>query len=179
MASKGITILGSTGSIGRNTLDVIARHRDLFTVTALTAYQNVELLADQCAKFHASYAVSGDPSLAGALRAALKDRACNACVLAGPQGLETVAALQETDAVMAGIVGAAGLGPSLHAARCGKRLLLANKESMVIAGELFARAAAENGATIIPVDSEHNALFQALPDDFNGDLEASGSSNLS
>ncbi len=178
MASKGITVLGSTGSIGRNTLDVIAQHPDRFHVIGLTAFKNVELLADQCAKFNASYAVSGDPALTSSLQAALSDRNCNASVLSGPQGLETVVALQETDAVMAGIVGAAGLGPSLHAARCGKRLLLANKESMVIAGELFARAALENGTTIIPVDSEHNALFQALPDHFNGDLDACGVEQL-
>jgi len=178
MASKGITILGSTGSIGHSTLDVIAHHPDRFHVIALTAFKNVELLADQCAKFNASNAVSVDPALTSSLQAALNDRNCDARVLSGPEGLEAVVALPETDAVMAGIVGAAGLGPCLHAARCGKRLLLANKESMVIAGELFARAAVENGATIIPVDSEHNALFQALPDHFNGDLQACGVEQL-
>jgi 1-deoxy-D-xylulose-5-phosphate reductoisomerase len=176
--SRGIAILGSTGSVGRNTLDVIARHPERFHVTALTANRNVELLADQCARFGAHLAVTADERLEHKLRDALKSRDCDAVALAGVQGLKEAVASPETEAVMAAIVGAAGLRPALHATRGGKRLLLANKESMVIAGELFAQAARESGATIIPVDSEHNALFQALPERFGGDLGACGVEQL-
>ncbi|MFT5138634.1 MAG: 1-deoxy-D-xylulose-5-phosphate reductoisomerase [Lysobacterales bacterium] len=178
MTSQGVTILGSTGSVGCSTLDVIARHRDRFHVVALTANKNIQLLAEQCSLFNAAYAVTSDPGMEKVLRQAIRERACSAIVLAGPQALEDVVELVESQYIMAAIVGAAGLGPSLHAARCGKRLLLANKESMVIAGELFARAAREHGAVIIPVDSEHNALFQALPATFNGDLDACGVEQL-
>ena len=178
MISQGISILGSTGSVGCSTLDVIERHPDRFNVIALTANNNIELLARQCRKFDAKFAVTSDPGLESSLQKALEDQACNSRVLSGPENLEEVVALDECDTVMAAIVGAAGLRPSLKAARCGKKLLLANKESMVIAGELFARAAQENDATIIPVDSEHNALFQALPIHFKGDLEACGVEQL-
>jgi 1-deoxy-D-xylulose-5-phosphate reductoisomerase len=177
-ASQGITILGSTGSVGRSTLNVIAQHPDRFHIVALTAHRNFDLLAKQCLAFNAAFAVCADSKNEPDLIAALKQHGASAQALSGSAGLEEVVALTETHAVMAAIVGAAGLKPSLRAARCGKRLLLANKESMVIAGELFARAAAENHATIIPVDSEHNALFQALPEQFNGDLEASGVEQL-
>jgi 1-deoxy-D-xylulose-5-phosphate reductoisomerase len=178
MDRQAITILGSTGSVGRNTLDVIGRHPDRFEVVALSARRNIELLAEQCARSGARYAVTADASAADRLRQALDAHGSSAEILTGQQGLETVAGLQEADAVMAAIVGAAGLGSSLQAARRGKRLLLANKESMVIAGELFNRAAAESGAVIIPVDSEHNALFQALPPGFRGGLEAAGVERL-
>jgi 1-deoxy-D-xylulose-5-phosphate reductoisomerase len=176
--SHGVTILGSTGSVGRSTLDVINRHRERFHVVALTAHQNVQLLAEQCRIFNAAYAVTSDPGMEKTLRQAISEQSSSTKVLAGPQALKEVVELEESQSIMAAIVGAAGLSPSLHAARCGKRLLLANKESMVIAGELFARAAIEHGAVIIPVDSEHNALFQALPADFDGDLDACGVQQL-
>jgi 1-deoxy-D-xylulose-5-phosphate reductoisomerase len=178
MTTRGITILGSTGSVGRSTLDVIARHRDRFHVTALTAHANVELLAEQCASFGAGMAVTGDPARERDLRDALRSRRCDAEVRVGEQGLVDAVEAPGSDAVMAAIVGAAGLRPALHATRCGKRLMLANKESMVIAGELFAAAARESGALIIPVDSEHNALFQALPESYDGDLGACGVEQL-
>ena len=177
-SSKGITILGSTGSVGCSTLDVIERHPDRFQVVALTANSNIKLLAEQCKRFNATFAVTSNSDMEQALHQALQEQGSRAKILCGPKGLEAVVSLQETETVMAAIVGAAGLGPSLHAARSGKRLLLANKESMVIAGELFARAVRDNGAVIIPVDSEHNALFQALPADFNGDLDACGVEQL-
>lgn len=178
MASTGITILGSTGSVGCSTLDVISLHPDRFQVVALTAHSEVQLLARQCKKFGARYAVASAPGMPGALKSALKALHCNTEVIEGVDALETVAGMEESGSVMAAIVGAAGLRPSLHAARLGKKLLLANKESMVIAGELFARSAQQNGAVIIPVDSEHNALFQALPAHFDGDLEACGVEHL-
>jgi 1-deoxy-D-xylulose-5-phosphate reductoisomerase len=176
--SRGVTILGSTGSVGKSTLDVIAQHPDRFNVVALSANRNFRKLAEQCSEFNASYAVIADGSLHADLQQALNNLNCRATVLCGDKALKEVVALEDTEMVMAAIVGAAGLEPSLHAARCGKRLLLANKESMVIAGELFARAARENGALIIPVDSEHNALFQALPADFSGNLDECGVEKL-
>jgi 1-deoxy-D-xylulose-5-phosphate reductoisomerase len=175
---QGITVLGSTGSIGRNTLDVIAQHPDRFEVVALTAHRNTALLAEQCSRHGARFAVVSDPSIAAELDDALRARGATAQVLAGEDALEQVAGLPETEVVMAAIVGAAGLRPALSAALNGKRLLLANKESMVIAGALFAEAARERGATIIPVDSEHNALFQALPEGFGQDLDAAGVEHL-
>jgi len=178
MPGTGIAILGATGSVGRSTLDVIARHPDRFHVTALTGHRNIERLADQCAEFGARLAVTSDPALERDLRGALRERHCRAEVMAGAEGLLEAVAMPGTDAVMAAIVGAAGLRPALHAVRGGKRLMLANKESMVIAGELFAQAAGASGAAIIPVDSEHNALFQALPERFAGDLGACGVERL-
>jgi 1-deoxy-D-xylulose-5-phosphate reductoisomerase len=178
MSRQGITILGATGSIGCNTLDVIARHPDRYRVVALTGNSNTRLLARQCAQFGAAYAVTAEEAAARPLRDALAKHGSTARVLAGQEGLNEVAGLPEVATVMAAIVGAAGLGSSLHAARCGKKLLLANKESMVIAGELFARAARDSGATIIPVDSEHNALFQALPAGFENGLAAVGVEQL-
>jgi 1-deoxy-D-xylulose-5-phosphate reductoisomerase len=178
MSRTGITILGSTGSVGRSTLEVIGRHPDRFRVVALTAHRNSGLLAAQCAAFDAQYAVTADPAAADSLRKALRMHGSEAQVLVGQQGLMEVAGLDETDAVMAAIVGAAGLRSSLHAARCGKRLMLANKESMVIAGELFSITARDLGTVIIPVDSEHNALFQSLPYDFDRGLEQAGVERL-
>jgi 1-deoxy-D-xylulose-5-phosphate reductoisomerase len=175
---QGITVLGATGSIGRNTLDVLARHPERFEVVALSAHSNVDLLADLCRQHRAKFAVTSDLTRADALRDALKQRGCAAEVLAGSEGLEQAVRQDETDTVMAAIVGAAGLRPALLTAQLGKRLLLANKESMVIAGELFADAARATGSTIIPVDSEHNALFQALPDGCKQDLDAAGVEQL-
>jgi len=171
---QGITILGSTGSVGESTLDVISRNPDRFRVVALTANRNVTGLARQCAGFDAEYAVIGDASLASDLSDALCERGCKATVLAGPEGLAEAATLARSDVVMAAIVGAAGLEPTLKAAQAGKKILLANKEALVIAGHLFMNAARDGGASVLPVDSEHNAIFQALPADFARGLEAVG-----
>ena len=178
MISQGITVLGSTGSIGENTLDVLARHPHRYHVVALSAHANVERLAEQCARHRARYAVISDASKAAALQSALDALHCKSEVLAGKDALINAAGMDETEVVMAGIVGAAGLEPTLRAVQRGKRLLLANKESMVIAGELFRKAAAKHDATIIPVDSEHNALFQVLPESFNDGLESAGVEKL-
>jgi len=178
MSSQGITVLGSTGSIGQSTLDVLARHPDRYHVVALSAHSNMSHLAVQCLQHNARYAVISDKSKTNELKSALDRLKCNSEILAGREALGTVATIDETDAVMAAIVGAAGLEPTLQAVQAGKRLLLANKESMVIAGELFRKAAAEHGASIIPVDSEHNALFQVLPENFENGLENIGVERL-
>jgi len=169
-----ISILGSTGSIGASTLDVVRRHPGRFRVLALTAQRNVDALAGQCSEFNPRYAVIGDESRAADLAKALVERRCTTEVLAGEEGLAQAATLPETRIVMAAIVGAAGLMPTMLAARAGKRVLLANKESLVIAGRIFMQAVQEGGATVLPVDSEHNAIFQALPPSFVDGLEAAG-----
>ena len=178
MSSQGITILGSTGSIGVSTLDVLARHPDRYHVVALSGHSNVMRLAEQCKQHGARYAVISDAAKAGELKKAMDQLKCTSEILAGKDALRTVAGMDETEVVMAAIVGAAGLEPTLHAVQAGKRLLLANKESMVIAGELFRKAAAEHSSVIIPVDSEHNALFQVLPGHFNDGLESAGVEQL-
>ena len=178
MSSEGITVLGSTGSIGESTLDVLARHPDRYHVVALSAHSNIDRLAEQCLQHHARYAVISDKSKSAALQSALDQRNCKSGVLAGKDALSAVVRMDETEVVMAAIVGAAGLEPTLHAVQAGKRLLLANKESMVIAGELFRQSAADHDATIIPVDSEHNALFQVLPENFDDGLENAGVEKL-
>ena len=178
MTSQGITVLGSTGSIGESTLKVLALHPDRYHVIALSAHSNFERLAEQCKQHRARYAVISDKDKANQLRAALDAHGCSAEVLAGHNALSEAACLDETEVVMAAIVGAAGLESTLRAVESGKRLLLANKESMVIAGELFRKAAAESGATIIPVDSEHNALFQVLPKNFDKGLSQVGVEQL-
>jgi 1-deoxy-D-xylulose-5-phosphate reductoisomerase len=162
----GVTLLGSTGSIGVSTLDVIARHPDRFRVIALTANSRVEKLVEQCVRFQPQYAVMADADAAARLQAALQTAAPDIQVLSGSDGLVNVAAMDGVDFVMAGIVGAAGLLPSLAAARAGKRVMLANKEALVMSGSLFMRAVQEHGATLIPVDSEHNAILQCLPDEY-------------
>ena len=174
MSAERICVLGSTGSIGDNTLDVIARHPERFRVVALTAHRNVEKLAAQCARFDPELAVVGDASCEARLRDLLKANGCRARVLSGEQGL--IAAAQESgaDTVMAAIVGAAGLRPTFRAAQSGRRILLANKESLVIAGEIFVAEARRNGAVVLPVDSEHNAIFQSLPPGFGDGLEQAG-----
>lgn len=174
MHSQGITILGATGSVGQNTLKVLEHHTDRYHVVALSGHNNTALLAEQCKLHNARYAVVSDPALASELKSALKALNCRAEMLVGADALIDVVNLDETDMVMAAIVGAAGLQASLQTVKAGKRLLLANKESMVIAGELFRHAAEETGATIIPVDSEHNALFQVLPADFAKGLKQVG-----
>ena len=178
MASQGISILGATGSIGENTLNVLAGHHDNYHVVALSADTNFKRLAELCYQHRARYAVINDTSKATSLQSALNELGCQAEVLPGRTALSEVVRLDETELVMAAIVGAAGLEPTLHAVEAGKRLLLANKESMVIAGELFRKAAAKYNSTIIPVDSEHNALFQVLPEGFENGLENVGVERL-
>jgi 1-deoxy-D-xylulose-5-phosphate reductoisomerase len=162
---QGVCILGSTGSIGTSTLDVLARHPDRFEVVALTAGQRVEEILAQCREWKPRFAVMHDEAAATRLREAVRQEGLRTEVLAGPQAMETVAALPEVDLVMGAIVGAAGLPPCLAAARAGKRLLLANKEALVVGGALFMQAVEEGGATLLPIDSEHSAIFQCLPED--------------
>jgi len=178
MKPFGLTILGATGSIGTNTLDVAARHPERYRVVALTAHRQIELLAEQCRRFQPAFAVVADDSAANELRQRLAVFGCATEVLHGPAALEAVAALPEVDGVMAAIVGAAGLPPALAAARAGKRIMLANKEALVVAGSLFMDAVREGGATLLPVDSEHSAIFQSLPAHYAGDLDAAGVEKL-
>lgn len=163
MALKAITVLGSTGSIGLSTLDVVQRHPERFRVFALTAQNNVERLFEQCLAFKPKYAVMLNEASAEQLARRLKAAASSTEVLAGKAALEQVAAAPETDYVMAAIVGAAGLLPALAAAKAGKRVLLANKEALVMSGQLFMDAVREHQAELLPIDSEHNAIFQCLP----------------
>lgn len=171
---KGVAILGSTGSIGVNTLDVIARHSDRFRVVALTAHRDVEGMFGQCKRFRPSYAAMADLDCARRLERSLRSEGIPIEVLAGEQGLEQVASLSEVDYVMAAIVGAAGLIPTLAAVRQGKRILLANKEALVMSGELFIREVRAHGAELVPIDSEHNAVFQCLPANFGEGLSEVG-----
>lgn len=158
-----ITVLGSTGSIGRNTLDVIARHPEQYQVFALTGFTQIELLAQQCDIFQPKYAVLIDPFLAKQLQDRLKSNNIPTEVICGEKALEDVCETASVDAVMSAIVGAAGLKPTLAAARSGKRLMLANKESLVVAGALMMRLVQDGNAELFPVDSEHSAIFQCLP----------------
>ena len=169
-----ITVLGSTGSIGMSTLDVIARHPDKFTLFALTADTSVEKLAAQCIQFCPVYAVLRDEKAAIKLRERLSAEGCNTEVLSGERSLIEVAAENSVDTVMAAIVGAAGLLPTLAAVKSGKKVLLANKEALVMAGRLFMDAVKAGGATLLPIDSEHNAIFQCLPTDFDSEDESMG-----
>lgn len=162
-AQQSVTILGSTGSIGLSTLDVLARHPNKFTVFALTADTNVEVMLQQCRDFAPRYAVMRNEAAAEQLREQLQGSASKTEVLAGVQGLVDVAKDSEVDTVMAAIVGAAGLLPTLAAAQSGKKILLANKEALVMAGQLFMDAVLAAGAQLLPIDSEHNAIFQCLP----------------
>ena len=162
----GVAILGSTGSIGVSTLDVLRRHPDRFRVAALTAHRDVEALFQQCLMHAPDVAVLADAVAAERLRERLRVAGRSIEVLAGVSGLERAATLPEVAYVMAAIVGAAGLPPTLAAARAGKRVLLANKEALVMAGPLFMAAIRQHGAELLPIDSEHNALFQCLPADF-------------
>ncbi|SDZ31678.1 1-deoxy-D-xylulose 5-phosphate reductoisomerase [Variovorax sp. YR752] len=158
-------MLGSTGSVGVSTLDVISRHPERFEVFALSAATKVDELLAQCAQFSPRFAVMASAPHAALLAEKLKQNSLKTVVLASDDALETIASHDEVDAVMAAIVGAAGLGPCLAAARAGKRLLLANKEALVVGGELFMRTVREGGATLLPIDSEHSAIFQSLPED--------------
>ena len=163
----GITLLGSTGSIGASTLDVVERHPDQYRIVALTANRDAKGMARQCARHRPEFAVMADPAAANELSSLLSGMSRPPEVIAGKEALETVAALPQADFVMAAIVGAAGLLPTLAAARAGKRLLLANKEALVVAGSLLMQAVKDNGASVLPIDSEHNAVFQCLPGDFH------------
>lgn len=160
-----IAVLGSTGSVGANTLDVIARHPDRFEVFALSASSQVDLMLQQCLQFRPAFAVMAQEEAARALAERIEGTGLATRVLAGASALDRVAAHESVDAVMAAIVGAAGLSSCIAAARAGKKLLLANKEALVVGGELFLQAVREGGATLLPIDSEHSAIFQSLPED--------------
>ncbi len=171
---RHLAILGSTGSVGVNTLDVVARHRDRFQIVALTAHRQTELLFGQCIAFEPRFAVIGAAPDAEQLQARLRAQGCPTEVRHGAPALEEVARLPQVDTVMAAIVGIAGLRASFAAVQAGKRVLLANKEALVTAGPVFMRAVRSCEATLLPIDSEHNAVFQALPRGFAGDLGAAG-----
>ena len=175
---KGVTILGSTGSIGVNTLDVLSRHRDKFSVIALTANKNDARLAQQCVDWQPQYAVMVEADAAARLRSRLADAGARTTVLGGREALSEVATLGGTSIVMAAIVGAAGLLPTLAAASAGKRVLLANKESLVMSGKLLIDTARESGAELLPIDSEHNAIFQCMPVDASRGLDKVGVSRI-
>ncbi|HEY8360119.1 MAG TPA: 1-deoxy-D-xylulose-5-phosphate reductoisomerase [Ramlibacter sp.] len=160
-----VTVLGSTGSVGANTLDVAARHPDRFEVFALSASSQVDLMLQQCARFRPAFAVMAQEEAARTLEARIASEGLPTRVLAGAAAIESVAAHESTDVVMASIVGAAGLASCLAAARAGKKLLLANKEALVVGGDLFLAAVREGGARLLPIDSEHSAIFQSLPED--------------
>lgn len=170
----GITILGATGSIGMSALDVIAQHPQRYRVIALTANSQVERLVSQCREFEPEYAVLVEPEAAEEAAKLIRAAGLDTEVLSGVEGLNAVAAHKKTHQVMAAIVGAAGLQPTLAAVRAGKRVLLANKESLVMSGQLFMDEVRRNNAELLPIDSEHNAVFQSLPDNFSHGLKAVG-----
>jgi 1-deoxy-D-xylulose-5-phosphate reductoisomerase len=166
MKPQNLVLLGSTGSIGQSTLSVVRLHPERFRVLALCAHRNADLLLGQCREFKPRYALLGTPEAAAGLAGRLKAEGVATEALHGEEALRQLAALPEADAVVAAIVGAAGLPPALAAAQAGKKVLLANKESLVMAGGLFMRTARGSGAQVLPVDSEHNAIFQSLPREF-------------
>ncbi|SDG91257.1 1-deoxy-D-xylulose-5-phosphate reductoisomerase [Nitrosomonas sp. Nm132] len=172
--TRHLTILGSTGSIGENTLDVVARHSDRFRVVALTANQNVDKIFAQCQRFRPSYAVMLDAISAERLDKRIRAAGMDTQVSAGVESLERVASLPEVDTIMAAIVGAAGIRPTIAAARSGKNVLLANKETLVMAGRIFMDIVKQCHAILLPIDSEHNAIYQSLPKHFNGDFTSAG-----
>lgn len=173
--SRGVTLLGATGSIGLSTLDVIRRHPQRYHVVALAGKSQVQRMAQLCEEFKPAYVVMAEVEAASELRTLLaQNKLDNIQVLEGLSGLEQVAALPEVDTVVAAIVGAAGLAPTLSAARSGKRILLANKEALVMSGQLFMDTVRDHGATLLPVDSEHNAIFQCLPAGKSDDISRAG-----
>jgi 1-deoxy-D-xylulose-5-phosphate reductoisomerase len=174
MTARVLTVLGATGTIGVNTLDVVARHPGRFEIFALTGATQVERMFEQCRTHRPRYAVMSQADSAAALRQRVKDAGLAVTVLEGERALTEVSTAPEVDTVMAAIVGAAGLPATLAAAQAGKRILLANKETLVVSGQLFMDAIASSGAVLLPIDSEHNAIFQALPRDFNGDFQQAG-----
>ncbi len=165
MKKQRLTILGSTGSVGANTLDVIARHSDKFEVFALSANTDVATMLTQCEQFRPQVAVMADASSALVLEKKLHEKGLKTVVDTAQEAINKIASCADTDMVMASIVGAAGLAPSLAAARAGKKLLLANKEALVVGGALFMNAVAQGGGSLLPIDSEHSAIFQSLPED--------------
>ncbi|WP_332824218.1 1-deoxy-D-xylulose-5-phosphate reductoisomerase [Ramlibacter sp.] len=165
MNRQRIAVLGSTGSVGANTLDVIARHADRFEVFALSASSQVEPMLQQCLQLRPAFAVMAQEDAGRALAARIESSGLPTRVLWGASALDTIASHESVDAVMASIVGAAGLSSCMAAARAGKKLLLANKEALVVGGELFMQAVRQGGATLLPIDSEHSAIFQSLPED--------------
>ncbi|GBG01794.1 1-deoxy-D-xylulose 5-phosphate reductoisomerase [Azospira sp. I13] len=172
MQLQQLTVLGSTGSIGVSTLDVVRRHPERYRVRALCAHRQVMRLAEQCREFRPDFAVVGSAESASLLAQELTGMPIE--ILHGPEALCRMASLPEVDAVMAAIVGAAGLAPTLAAVHSGKKVLLANKEALVMAGPVFMAAVARHGATLLPIDSEHNAIFQSLPINFSSDLSKNG-----
>jgi len=174
MKPRVLTVLGATGTIGVNTLDVVARHPGRFEIFALTGATQVERMVEQCRTHRPRIAVMYEPAAAAALRLRLAEEKLPVTVLEGESALTDVATAPEVDTVMAAIVGAAGLPATLAAAQAGKRILLANKETLVVSGQLFMDAIAASGAELLPIDSEHNAIFQSLPRDFDGDFQRAG-----
>lgn len=178
MTQQVLTILGSTGSIGESTLDVVSRHPEKFRVFALAGHRQVDKLAAQCKRFRPEYAVVGDAGPAAELEKKLKQKGISTQVLYGSQALIDVASADEVSGVMCAIVGAAGLPSALAAAQKGKTIYLANKETLVVSGALFMETARQNGATVLPIDSEHNAIFQVLPRDYTGRLNEHGINSI-
>lgn len=178
MTQQVLTILGSTGSIGESTLDVVSRHPEKFRVFALAGHRQVDKLAAQCKQFRPEYAVVGDAGHAAELEKKLKQEGIDTQVLYGAQALIDVASADEVSGVMCAIVGAAGLPSALAAAKKGKTIYLANKETLVVSGALFMETARQNGATVLPIDSEHNAIFQVLPRDYTGRLNEHGINSI-
>ena len=178
MTQQVLTILGSTGSIGDSTLDVVSRHPEKFRVFALAGHRQVDKLAAQCKQFRPEYAVVGDAGHAAELEKKLKQEGIDTQVLYGAQALIDVASADEVSGVMCAIVGAAGLPSALAAAQKGKTIYLANKETLVVSGALFMETACQNGATVLPIDSEHNAIFQVLPRDYTGRLNEHGINSI-
>ena len=178
MTQQVLTILGSTGSIGESTLDVVSRHPERFRVFALAGHRQVDKLAAQCKQFRPEYAVVGDDGHAAELEKKLKQEGISTQVLYGSQALIDVASAEEVSGVMCAIVGAAGLPSALAAAQKGKTIYLANKETLVVSGALFMETARQNSATVLPIDSEHNAIFQVLPRDYTGRLNERGINSI-
>ena len=178
MTQQVLTILGSTGSIGESTLDVVSRHPEKFRVFALAGHRQVDKLAAQCKQFRPEYAVVGDAGHAAELEKKLKQESIDTQVLYGAQALIDVASADEVSGVMCAIVGAAGLPSALAAAQKGKTIYLANKETLVVSGALFMETARQNGAAVLPIDSEHNAIFQVLPRDYTGRLNEHGINSI-
>jgi 1-deoxy-D-xylulose-5-phosphate reductoisomerase len=178
IAMRHICILGSTGSIGKNTLDVVRAHPNLFKVVALTAGKQVARLAEQCLEFKPRIAVLHSAQDAQALQTLLHGKALSIAILHGQEGLISAVCESDCDTVMAAIVGAAGLLPTLRAAELGKRVLLANKEALVMSGDIFMQAARTGGAQLLPIDSEHNAIFQCLPPQFTNPKNARSAREL-
>jgi len=174
MLKQGVCVLGSTGTIGVNTLDVISRHADKYKLVALTANQADEKLYQQCIEYNPQYAVLVDADAAQRLKNRLDTEDVDTEVLSGVESLEKVASLDNVDQVMAAIVGAAGLLPTLAAARAGKRILLANKEALVMSGDIFIKEVEQHNAQLLPIDSEHNAIFQCMPAHYEKGLEKAG-----